>query len=66
MERLTLSLSDEVARQVRAAAAEDGVSVPTWLAAAAELALRRRQLDRPDWEVDGDLERGNAPRTDGL
>lgn len=46
VEKLSISLDVELARVVRAAAAEQGVSVSTWLAEAAEAWARQRHLGR--------------------
>ncbi|MGH9111421.1 MAG: hypothetical protein ACRDZN_03845 [Acidimicrobiales bacterium] len=43
-EKLSISLESELAEAVRAAAADDGVSVSTWLAKAAEARARQRNL----------------------
>jgi metal-responsive CopG/Arc/MetJ family transcriptional regulator len=43
-EKLSISLDSELAATVRAAAAEQGVSVSTWLADAAQAQVRQRRL----------------------
>ena len=43
-EKLSISLDPRLAATVRAAAAEEGVSVSTWLARAAEAKARQRHL----------------------
>jgi hypothetical protein len=43
-EKLSISLDAELAARVRAAASEQGVSVSTWLATAAEAQVRQRLL----------------------
>lgn len=43
-EKLSISLDSELVTAVRAAAAEQGVSVSTWLADAAEAQVRQRRL----------------------
>jgi len=43
-EKLSISLDSELAARVRAAANEQGVSVSTWLADAAEAQVRQRLL----------------------
>jgi hypothetical protein len=43
-EKLSISLDADLAATVRAAAAEEGVSVSTWLARAAEAKARQRHL----------------------
>ena len=54
MTKRSVSLSDEVARAVEAAAKEDGVSFSSWLTSAAERQLRVRQGLRgvAAWESD--------------
>lgn len=44
VEKLSISFDAELAETVRAAAADDGVSVSTWLATAAVAKARQRQL----------------------
>jgi len=44
VEKLSISLDPDLAATVRAAAAEEGVSVSTWLARAAEAKARQRHL----------------------
>ena len=44
VEKLSISLDANLAATVRAAAAEEGVSVSTWLARAAEAKARQRHL----------------------
>jgi hypothetical protein len=50
----SVSLADEVAKAVEAAAHEDGVSFSAWLSSAAERQLRVRQGLRgvADWEAE--------------
>lgn len=43
-EKLSVSFDAELAATVRSAAADDGVSVSTWLADAAEAKARQRRL----------------------
>jgi hypothetical protein len=43
-EKLSISLDSELAATVRTAAAEQGVSVSTWLADAAQAQVRQRRL----------------------
>lgn len=43
-EKLSISLDSDLAATVRAAAAEQGVSVSTWLAGAAQAQVRQRRL----------------------
>ncbi len=43
-EKLSISLDSELAESVRAAAAQRGMSVSTWLAEAAEAQVRQRDL----------------------
>jgi hypothetical protein len=43
-EKLSISLDADLAATVRAAAADEGVSVSTWLAGAAEAKARQRHL----------------------
>ncbi len=43
-EKLSISLESDLAARVRAAASEQGVSVSTWLADAAEAQVRQRLL----------------------
>jgi hypothetical protein len=43
-EKLSVSFDPELAATIRAAAAEEGVSVSQWLAGAAEARARRRHL----------------------
>lgn len=44
VEKLSISLDPELAEVIRAAAADEGVSVSTWLAGAADARARRRRL----------------------
>lgn len=44
VEKLSISLAAELAVAVRAAASEQGVSVSTWLADAAQAQVRQRKL----------------------
>ena len=44
VEKLSISLEAELAKLIRSAAAEDGVSVSTWLAEAATARARQRAL----------------------
>ncbi len=46
VEKLPISLDAGLARMVRAAATEQGVSMPTWLAEAVEARARQRYLGR--------------------
>lgn len=43
-EKLSISLDADLASEVRSAAADDGVSISTWLADAAEAKARQRHL----------------------
>ncbi|MGQ0775656.1 MAG: hypothetical protein ACT4NY_14765 [Pseudonocardiales bacterium] len=43
-EKLSISLESELAASVRGAASEQGVSVSTWLADAAQAQIRQRRL----------------------
>ena len=43
-EKLSISLESDLAASVRAAASEQGVSVSTWLADAAQAQIRQRRL----------------------
>ncbi len=43
-EKLSISLDSELAASVRVAASEQGVSVSTWLAEAAQARVRQRRL----------------------
>lgn len=43
-EKLSISLDAELATAVRRAAAEEGISISTWLSHAAEAKARRRRL----------------------
>lgn len=43
-EKLSISLDSDLAASVRAAASEQGVSVSTWLADAAQAQVRQRRL----------------------
>jgi hypothetical protein len=43
-EKLSVSFDDDLARIVRSAAAEDGVSLSAWLASAAQDRIRNRML----------------------
>ncbi len=43
-EKLSISLEEELATAIRAAAASDGVSVSSWIASAAEQRARRENL----------------------
>jgi hypothetical protein len=44
VEKLSVSLEAELAKLVRSAAAEEGMSVSTWLAEAARVRARHREL----------------------
>ncbi|MGH3802709.1 MAG: hypothetical protein ACRDTD_21810 [Pseudonocardiaceae bacterium] len=44
VEKLSISLDSDLAAAVRAAAAEQGVSVSNWLGAAADAQVRQRKL----------------------
>lgn len=65
MEKLSISVDAELVATVRAAAEEQGVSISSWLAGAAEAEVRRRRLRSALDEVaaeDGALDEQESAR----